>query len=421
MRILFCNHEYPPLGGGGGVFNAFLAEESAKRHEVTVLTSGSRGLVREERQGRLRILRVPTLVPRQRASAGVPWLAAYLLAARLAGARYVAASAYDVINTQFVLPAGPVGDALARHSGTPNVLTLHGGDLFDPSKWTSPHRHAVLRFWIRRLLRRATAVVAQSTDTIENVRQFYDAALPVERIPLGVRQPPVGVADRAAFGFEQSDSLLVTLGRLVPRKAVDRLIAIFTRTERLTARLLILGTGPEESALRRQASMGGAAERIHFFGHVSDVDKFHILRMSDVFVSTSQHEGFGLMFLEAMICGLPVVCYDCGGQTDFLETDRTGFVLKLNDENKFLAACEALMRDRNLRSNFGATNRRHAVGLTIEACARGYEALFERARYRRTEPKTASGPSSLRPGSASTSTQPESAVRSPSPPSAAER
>lgn len=421
MRILFCNHEYPPLGGGGGVFNAFLAEELAKRHEVTVLTSGGRGLVREERRGRLRVLRVPTSIPRQRASAGIPWLAAYLLATRLAAARYVTASAYDVINTQFVLPAGPVGDALARHSGTPNVLTLHGGDLFDPSKWTSPHRHAVLRFWIRRLLRRATAVVAQSTDTIENVREFYDVSLPVERIPLGIRQPPAGVANRAAFGFEQSDSLLVTLGRLVPRKAIDRLIAIFKSMERPAARLLILGTGPEEPALRRQASMGGAAERIHFFGHVSEVDKFHILRMCDVFVSTSQHEGFGLTFLEAMICGLPVVCYDCGGQTDFLETGRTGFVLKLNDENAFLSACDALMRDGNLRSSFGATSRRHAVALTIEACARDYEVLFERARYRRTEAEITSGPSSLRPRTAGAATQSESEVRSPSPPSAAER
>ncbi len=421
MRILFCNHEYPPLGGGGGVFNAFLAEELAKRHEVTVLTSGSRGSVREEHRGHLRILRVPTLIPRQQASAGIPWLAAYLLAARLAAARHETASAYDVINTQFVLPAGPVGDALARHSGTPNVLTLHGGDLFDPHRWTSPHRHAVLRFWIRRLLRRATAVVAQSTDTIENVRAFYDAALPVERIPLGIRQPPAGTANRAAFGFEQSDSLLVTLGRLVPRKAVDRLIAIFSRIERPTARLLILGSGPEESALRRQASMSGAAERIHFFGRVSDVDKFHILRMCDVFVSTSQHEGFGLTFLEAMTCGLPIVCYDCGGQTDFLETGRTGFVLKLNDDNAFLAACEALMGDRNLRSIFGATSRRHAAGLTIEACARDYEALFERARHRRTEPKITSGSSSLRPRTVDAVTQSESAARSPSPPSATKR
>jgi glycosyltransferase involved in cell wall biosynthesis len=301
------------------------------------------------------------------------------------------------------------------------VLTLHGGDLFDPSKWTSPHRHAVLRFWIRRLLRRATAVVAQSTDTIENVREFYDGALPVVRIPLGIRQPPAGVADRAAFGFEQSDSLLVTLGRLVPRKAVDRLIAIFARMAKPSARLLILGSGPEEPALRRQARMSCVAERIHFFGQVSDVDKFRILRMCDVFVSTSQHEGFGLTFVEAMTCGLPIVCYDCGGQTDFLETGRTGLVLELNDENAFLAACEALMRDRNLRSTLGATSRRQSAALTIEACARDYEALFERARYRRREPKITSGPSSLRPRTVDSATQSKSAVRTPPPSSAAKR
>jgi len=57
---------------------------------------------------------------------------------------------------------------------------------------------------------------------------------------------------------------------------------------------------------------------------VPEEHKFRLLRIADVFVSTSQHEGFGLVFLEAMACGLPVVCYDRGGQIDFLEDRTTG-------------------------------------------------------------------------------------------------
>ena len=59
MKILFCNYEYPPLGGGGGVVNAQIAIELAKRHDVTVLTSQGFGLPNEEIVDGVRIIRVP--------------------------------------------------------------------------------------------------------------------------------------------------------------------------------------------------------------------------------------------------------------------------------------------------------------------------------------------------------------------------
>ena len=70
---------------------------------------------------------------------------------------------------------------------------------------------------------------------------------------------------------------------------------------------------------------------MHVLGQVSDEQKYAALAISDVFVSASQHEGFGLVFLEAMAFGLPVVCYDRGGQTDFLTSGETGAVVRLND------------------------------------------------------------------------------------------
>src|SRR5438132_747536 len=155
MRILFCNYEYPPLGGGGGVINARLAEALAQRHEVTVLTSRAFGFPLDVVEHGVRVVRVPVLARRRMATANIPSMFAYLVMGILRGRRMVAVDRYDLINTHFVLPTGPVGDALARHAGIPNVLSLHGGDLYDPAKRTSPHRHPLLRAWIRQLLRRA--------------------------------------------------------------------------------------------------------------------------------------------------------------------------------------------------------------------------------------------------------------------------
>ncbi len=378
MRVLFCNYEYPPLGGGGGVANALLAEELAKRHEVTVLTSGGLGLPAESVVDGARVVRLPIPFRRQQAAANLVSLLAYVVAGLTIGGRRLDGASFDVVNTHFVLPSGPVGDALARRMGVPNVLTVHGGDLYDPSKWISPHRHALLRAWVRRLLKRADRVVGQSSNTIDNVRRYYVPDMGVVRIPLGIRRPPPGAAARAAYGFRDDDVLLITVGRLVARKAVDQLIGMMPGLG-ANAQLLVLGCGPLEAALRQEAARRNVGDRTRFLGRVDDAEKFRLLRMADVFVSTSQHEGFGLMFLEAMACGLPVVCYGHGGQTDFLANGATGHVVPLNDTAAFERGCRALIEDPAARRRMGAANLSRVEEFYIDACARRYEAVFEQA------------------------------------------
>lgn len=376
MRILFCNYEYPPLGGGGGAVTALLAQELAKRHEITVLTSQALGLPSQSIDSGVHVIRVPVLVRRQQAAANLASMFAYMVMATRLGKKHLKDTTYDVINTHFVLPSGPVGDALAGALHVPNVLSVHGGDLYDPSKWTSPHRHRLLRTWVRMLLRRADQVVAQSRNTLENVQRFYTPELEPLRIPLGIKRPCDGTADRDLYGFREDDVLLVTVGRLVSRKAIGQLMVVLDNRHHQNVRLLIVGSGPEEQRLREQARQMNVAERTHFFGHVKEAEKCQILRMADIFVSTSQHEGFGLVFLEAMACGLPVVCYDHGGQTDFLESEATGYLVPLNDTSEFYRCCHALILDPMLRKNTGARNLERVEKYYIDVCAQQYEAVF---------------------------------------------
>ncbi len=70
-------------------------------------------------------------------------------------------------------------------------------------------------------------------------------------------------------------------------------------------------------------------------GRVSEELKFQYLNASDVYFSTAIHEGFGIVFLEAMECGLPVICYNRGGQVDFLSNENTGYLIKLGDADSF--------------------------------------------------------------------------------------
>lgn len=378
MKILFCNYEYPPLGGGGGVVMAALARQLALRHEVTVLTSRACGLPAESSDGGVRVVRVPVFFRRELAVANFPSMFAYLPTGFMRGVTLGRRGAFDVINTHFVVPTGPLGFALSRWHRAPNVLSLHGGDLFDPSKRSSPHLHAPLRASVRSMLRSADAVVGQSRDTVQHVTQLYGVQRDVGLIPLGIERPPtVTHASRAQFGVPDDAFVLVTIGRLVARKATVRLIDTVANTALPNTRLLIVGDGPDREAIMQRAQARGIADRVHLLGQVSDAEKYAALTVSDAFVTTSQHEGFGLVFLEAMAFGLPIVCYDRGGQTDFLRSGETGFVVKLNDEAAFAAAIVELHDDQEARRQFGERNRALVENYFIDTCAQRYEQVFE--------------------------------------------
>jgi glycosyltransferase involved in cell wall biosynthesis len=378
VRILFCNYEYPPLGGGGGVINAMLAQELAMRHEVTVLTSQGLGLPPERVEDGIRVVRTPVYFRKHHAVADLFSMLAFLPMGIQTGKRLFRAARYDIINTHFVLPTGPVGDALARFANVPNILSLHGGDLYDPSKWLSPHRHPGLRLWVRRLLRRADAVVGQSHNTLENMQRFYTPEMQGVHIPLGIRRPAGGKAMRSDYGCQESDVLLVTVGRLIARKGLHQLIGVMAALRDPKVRLLVVGTGPQEQSLKEEVNKRRLTGQVLFLGHVPEAEKFSILQICDLYVSTSQHEGFGLVFLEAMACGLPIICYNYGGQTDFLRDQESGYLLPLNDVDVFAERCEWLVGSPELRKTMGASNRQRVEEYYIDQCAVRYESLFER-------------------------------------------
>jgi glycosyltransferase involved in cell wall biosynthesis len=112
-------------------------------------------------------------------------------------------------------------------------------------------------------------------------------------------------------------------------------------------------------------------------GQISEQDKFEVLQMADIYTSTSQHEGFGIVYLEAMASALPVVCYDFGGQTDFLKTGVNGYLVKLNDIAGFQRACQNLIDDPELRRTIGKQNVCDVEGYYVDNCAQRYAGLYK--------------------------------------------
>jgi glycosyltransferase involved in cell wall biosynthesis len=377
MRILFCNYEYPPLGGGGGVVMAALARQLARRHEVTVITSRAGELTKVSDDHGVCVIRVPVFFRKQLAVANFPSMLAYLPTGFLRGWSLSRREQFDVINTHFVVPTGPLGHALSRWRGIPNVLSVHGGDLFDPSKSSSPHRHAPMRAAVRSMLRAADEVIGQSRDTVRHVHDIYGVQREVGLIPLGIERPPQHIqGSRAQWNLPQDAFVMSTVGRLVARKSSVQLVEVLAGLRESNSYLVVVGDGPDAEAIREKAAQLGVTHRLRMLGMCSDADKYAALSVSDLFVSASQHEGFGLVFLEALAFGLPVICYDRGGQTDFLKTGETGAVVKLNDQRGLTNAIDELLADGETRARIADNNLRLVEDYFIDTCAARYEAVF---------------------------------------------
>src|SRR5688572_19299587 len=124
MRILVLNHEFPPIGGGGGRAAEDICRGLARRgHDVTVLTTYLKGLPYKEKKDGYQILRIPSLRI-QPFRASFVAMAAYVLAGLWPGYRTIRLLRPDVIHVHFAVPAGVLAWALSKFSGIPYVLTV---------------------------------------------------------------------------------------------------------------------------------------------------------------------------------------------------------------------------------------------------------------------------------------------------------
>jgi phosphatidylinositol alpha-1,6-mannosyltransferase len=375
-RILLVASNFPPVLGGSAAVYAAIAGQLAPR--VIVLAAQRNyvdgqviaGWAAHDAVAPGPVVRLPLLRSRLHPAGGAGL-------ARLADAAIRLRLAARVFG--LVLLAGVrtvcVGELLAsawllrllrllrRCPGVRTLAYVHGEEITTTDGYDPDHARA------RAALRAADRIIVVSGFTEAAVRDLLGpAAQPdrVRRIANGVdtgrfrtgpRDPALAARLGLATGF-----VFVSVCRLVPRKGIDQALRGFAAiaSERPDCLYLVVGEGPAAAALRALAGSLGVADRVVFAGAAPAAELAAHYRLGDVFVMPNRTqpdgdtEGFGLVFLEANACGLPVIAGRDGGSPEAVQDGVNGLLVDGGSVETIAAAMAALHDDAALRARLAA-------------------------------------------------------------------
>jgi len=316
MKLLLATYEYPPDLGGvsaylGGLFSA----------------------IPDVRVRRFRLPKLPL--------AWLWHLPKLWLAARKA----------DAVVVSHVLPLGTA----AMLVGKPYVVIVHGLDL------RAAAAHPRKKKLAARVLKGAKLVVANSKATAAELAGF--GLDPSDALVITPAVDPTFGSDALDLGLEEG-KIVLSVGRLVPRKGFDRLIRLLPELRKACGdvRLVIAGDGPEEARLRQDAVRDGVDAYVRFLIAPERMTLASLYQAADVFAlavraSKDDVEGFGIVLLEAALFGLPVVSTRVGGVPEAVQDGATGLLVDPDSEGELFEALKRLLNDADAARRFGEAGR----------------------------------------------------------------
>ncbi len=355
MRVTLVNKYYfpPHLGGIENSLN-MLATELASRESTSVraiVANESRVTVRESLDG-VEVTRLARLF----AYASTPVAPGMTAAIR---AEAVRSDPADVLHLHFPYPWGEFSWLRAR-MGLPTVMTYHS-DIVRQRFLGSAYAPI-----LRRVLDRVDLVIVGAPQMVVNSEFLAPHADKCRVVPFGIRvERFAGTPDilrrAATLRAMHPRPVVLFVGRLIYYKGVEVLLRAIAGVD---ADLVMIGSGPLETALREQASAAGIDDRVTFLAPMPEAELVAWYHASEVFClpSIARSEAFGLVQVEAHASGTPVVSTDLPTGVPFVNAhEQTGLVVPPGDPERLAAAIRRLLEDEPLRARMGQRARERAL------------------------------------------------------------
>ena len=266
---------------------------------------------------------------------------------------------YDVLHLHLPHPVGAATYLASLKPKGHRLIVSYHADVYRQLRLNRLYEPLVMR-----LLRRADKIIATSPQLLENSDVLTKFREKVRIVPYGIdleqfsARPAEEEAARRIRERHGNGPLLLGIGRLIYYKGFE--YAIRALEEVREAKLLLIGDGPLRADLEALARRCGVADRVVFVGEVLNelVTPYYLASDAYVMPSIARSEAFGIVQIEAMACGLPVINTAIDSGVPFVSLDgETGLTVPPHDPSALAGAIRRLLAEPGLRSRFGAAGR----------------------------------------------------------------
>jgi len=249
----------------------------------------------------------------------------------------------------------------------PYAVWAQGSDVYLPD-W-------FIKLASKTIIKNANSAIAQSNDMKRVMQAIYPREIAV--VPMGIELEEY--KDRCSEkGRETPQKRIIFVGRFDPVKGLDNLLRAMNSVGKVLpdAQLILVGDGKERKNLESLADSLGIRDSVDFPGRLNGEKKTEYLCQADLFVLPSISEGFGIVILEAMACGLPVVATRVGGVPDLVEDGVNGYLVESRDFQEMAKKIILLLQNPTLHHQIATNNRKKVQGYAWENIISQLERIY---------------------------------------------
>jgi glycosyltransferase involved in cell wall biosynthesis len=289
---------------------------------------------------------------------------------------------FDIIHAHAVIPAGYAAMLLSKELNVPYVVTVHGSDFFN-----TIHRSKKLKDQVEEVIKKSSKTITVSDVLKRTGKKALQGRLPIVTVRNGIAAERV-IAEAAEIKKIPDEKILLSVANLIERKGIQQVIlalkGLLKQHEKV--RYLVIGDGLYRPALESLVDELDLGQYVDFLGQKSHRETMRYMAACDVFVLPSWDEAFGVVYIEAMANGKPVIGCVGEGIEDFVMDKESGFLVKPKDINSLGSILEYILEHPGEIAEIGRRAQKHILeNFTWEKNAQDMVRIYQESLHQSSQ------------------------------------